>query len=481
MSSPVGAGGAGGGGGSGTTSACATSSTAPGMHTDMQQQQQDQQDVPKVKIRMPGKNEEEVVVKRRGRFKILKDTAVTVVTTGPGGGSAATPAAAAPAAAASTAVTDGPTPGNAGLLTIDASSTAATETTTHPSARRSPSNKPPMTPSSHTRSQSDASAASGIANTLQQGVHVHTGAGLPGAAAKTAAASAAGSEEPNTGAGGGNERVLQAASASALAGTTGTSSAMASPTGAVETITPSASFSPSIQQPHLVASPPVVPGIGNAPVKQKGRFSITPASDGAAGLVGGEGGAEDPSAPSVGGGTGTSNKRPPQHLQQPRLPHRHQGSQDSEATASLPPSVDARPRDRDRDRDREETMQRSPKYGQSAEANRSQQQQQQQQQQQSKTNFRRQSLTQQQHQGGGGPQNVQENPSRDPSQPAGLFPEKHARAASADKAIGGGNIGAGRTGAQPGGLGKVFYFMDQMKMEVVEADRAIKSLQVREK
>ena len=256
---------------------------------------------------------------------------------------------------------------------------------------------------------------------------------------------------------------------------------MASPTGAVETITPSASFSPSIQQPHLVASPPVVPGIGNAPVKQKGRFSITPASDGAAGLVGGEGGAEDPSAPSVGGGTGTSNKRPPQHLQQPRLPHRHQGSQDSEATASLPPSVDARPRDRDRDRDREETMQRSPKYGQSAEANRSQQQQQQQQQQQSKTNFRRQSLTQQQHQGGGGPQNVQENPSRDPSQPAGLFLEKHARTASADKAIGGGNTGAGRTGAQPGGLGKVFYFMDQMKMEVVEADRAIKSLQVREK
>ena len=123
-------------------------------------------------------------------------------------------------------------------------------------------------------------------------------------------------------------------------------------------------------------------------------------------------------------------------------------------------------------------MQRSPKYGQSAEANRSQQQQQQQ-QQQSKTNFRRQSLTQQQHQQqeGGGPQNAQENP----SQPAGLFPEKHARAASADKAIGGGNAGAGRTGAQSGGLGKVFYFMDQMKMEVVEADRSIKSLQVCEK
>jgi len=121
-------------------------------------------------------------------------------------------------------------------------------------------------------------------------------------------------------------------------------------------------------------------------------------------------------------------------------------------------------------------MQRSPKYGQSAEteASRSQQQQQQQQQeQQSKANVKRQSLTQQQQQGASGPQDVQDHP----SQPAGLFPEKHARAASADKAIGGGNAGAGRPGTQTGGLGKVFYFIDQMKMEVVEADRAIKSLQ----
>ena len=208
---------------------------------------------------------------------------------------------------------------------------------------------------------------------------------------------------------------------------------------------------------------------GNVAVKQKGRFSITPASDDTAGLVGGAGaGFGDPSAPSVGGGIVTSNKRPPQYLQQPRLPPKHQSSQDSEATAPLAPSVDTRRRDC------EEKMQRSPNDGQITET-RTQPQQQPQSQQQSKTNTKSQSLVQEQ-QGTSGPQNVQEHP----SQPAGLFPEKHARAAATDKLTLGGVTSSNSSG-RPGQnhLGKVFYFVEQMKIEVTEADKTMKKMQVR--
>ena len=247
----------------------------------------------------------------------------------------------------------------------------------------------------------------------------------------------------------------------AATGKAGTSSATTSPMNVVETITPAASFSPSIQQPHLGASPVVA---GSVAVKQKGRFSITPASDDAAGLVGGAGaGSGDPSAPSVGGGVVTSNKRPPQHLQQPRLPPKpkHQSSQDSEATAPLAPSVDTRRRDC------EEKMQRSPNNGQIAEDRI---------QPQPKPNAKRQHLDQEQQGTTSGPQNVQEHP----SQPAGLFPEKHARAGATDKLTLGGVISS-NTAGRPGQnhLGKVFYFVEQMKIEVTEADKTMKKMQVR--
>ena len=460
----------------------ATATTALQQQQQQQQQQNEEQDVPKVKLNIPGKNEDEVVVKRKGRFKILKDTAVTVVAPGPGAGSGQ---ASESAAAGAAAITDGP-PARVGESSAVSSGTI--EAKVHQSSARGSPNKPPF-PTPHTRSKSDTSAATSGSANAQRGVpaRLQGEGGVTSAVSLASTAAAVQSAEsvessPGSGStpaaanihgsgntGNANDRVqLTAGTVTAAPGVAGTSSVTTSPMNVVETITPAASFSPSIQQPHLGASPVVA---GNVAVKQKGRFSITPASDDTAGLVGGAG-SGDPSAPSVGGGVVTSNKRPPQYLQQPRLPPKHQSSQDSEATAPLAPSVDTRRRDC------EEKTQRSPNDGQITEA-RTQprpQQQPQQQQLQSKTNAKRQSFVQEQ-QGTSGPQNVQEHP----SQPAGLFPEKHARAAATDKVTLGGVISSSNTAGRPGQnhLGKVFYFVEQMKIEVTEADKTMKKMQVR--
>ena len=461
----------------------ATATTALQQQQQQQQQQQnEEQDVPKVKLNIPGKNEDEVVVKRKGRFKILKDAAVTVVAPGPGAGSGQ---ASESAAAGAAAITDGP-PARVGESS--AVSSGAIEAKVHQSSARGSPYKPPF-PTPHTRSKSDASAATSGSANAQRGVpaRLQGEGGVTSAASLASTAAAVQSAEsaessPGSGstpaaanihgsgnAGNANDRVqLTAGTVTAAPGVAGTSSATTSPMSVVETTAPAASFSPSIQQPHLGASPVVA---GNVAVKQKGRFSITPASDDTAGLVGGAG-SGDPSAPSVGGGVVTSNKRSPQHLQQPRLPPKHQSSEDSEATAPLAPSVDMRRRDC------EEKTQRSPNDGQVTEA-RTQprpQQQPQQQQLQSKTNAKRQSFVQEQ-QGTSGPQNVQEHP----SQPAGLFPEKHARAAATDKVTLGGVTSSSNAAGRPGQshLGKVFCFVEQMKIEVTEADKTMKKMQVR--
>jgi hypothetical protein len=420
----------------------------------------------KVKINIPGQNEGEAVVRRKGRFTILKDTAVTVVAPGPGDGHAnatgagadagdGSCAAATPADPAPVGVAASVTDGSAQVGVSAVSSTASGAKLQQSSTRGSP-NKPPL-PSPHTRSKSDSSAASVSAN-AQRGVAT-TATSLASTAAQSAAAAAAASTSvvanPRTrtcSGNGGNERVDMA---SAMVGATGNSSATTSPINLVETITPATSFSPSILQPHLGASPVMQHASG--PVKQKGRFSITPASGGTAGPGGG--GAGDQSASSAGG-------RPPQHLQQPRLPPKHLSSQDSEATPPLAPSVDTRPKDW------EEKMQKSPKHGQSAEA-RSQQQQ----EKQTKANVKRQFLAQQQQ----GSENATQNAQDHPSQPGGLFPEKHVRAAATDKALGGitGTTGAGRPGGQVGGMGKLLFFLEQMRAEVNIADKTIKNLQVR--
>ena len=453
-----------------------------GATTALRQQQHEEQDVPKVKLNIPGKNEDEVVVKRRGRFKILKDTAVTVVAPGPGGGSggghandsaAAGTTAAAGKAAMASAISDGSSARVRESSTVS-SAVPGAKGQQQASSRGSP-NKPPF-PNPHTRSKSDSSAAtSGSANAPRGGVPAGLQGGVKSAASLASAAVAAAESTLASGSGAspavadtrGNDRV-QLTAGTVMVGAAGTSSATTSPMNVVETITPAASFSPSIQQPLLGASPIVA---GNVTVKQKGRFSITPASEDTAGLVAGGAGAGagsgagsgDPLAPSLGGGIVASSKRPPQYLQQPRLPPKHQISQDSETTVPLAPSVDPVPRDC------EEKMQRSPSHEQSTEAPSLQQQQ----QQQSKAVINRQSLLQQQ-QGASGPQNVQEHP----SQPAGLFPEKHARAMAPS---GGTNThsAAGRPGGQPGGLGKVCYFIEQMKIEVTEADKTMKQMQVR--
>ena len=112
-------------------------------------------------------------------------------------------------------------------------------------------------------------------------------------------------------------------------------------------------------------------------------------------------------------------------------------------------------------------MQRSPNNGQITEAKT---------QPQPKPNAKRQHLDQEQQGTTSGPQNVQEHP----SQPAGLFPEKHARAAATDKLTLGGVTSSNSSG-RPGQnhLGKVFYFVEQMKIEVTEADKTMKKMQVR--
>lgn len=471
----------GSGNATGSSSAAVDGAGADTATTALQQQQQhEEQDVPKVKLNIPGKNEDEVVVKRKGRFKILKDTAVTVVAPGPGGGSGQASESAAAGAAGAAAITDGPPARVGESSTVSSGATGAK--VQQSSARGSP-NKPPF-PTPHTRSKSDSFAATSGSANAQRGVPARL-QGEGGVASAVSLAStavesvesvesstvsgstpAAANTHGSGNTGNANDRVqLTAGTVTSAASAVGTSSATTSPMNVVETITPAASFSPSIQQPHLGASPVVS---GNVAVKQRGRFSITPASDDAAGLGGGAGaGSGDPSAPSMGGGVVTSNKRPPQHLQQPRLPPKHQSSQDSEATAPLAPSVDTRRREC------EEKMQRSPNNGQIAEART--QPQPQQQQQQSKTNTKRQSLVQEQ-QGTSGPQNVQEHP----SQPAGLFPEKHAPAAATDKLTLGGVISSGNTAGRPGQnhLGKVFYFVEQMKIEVTEADKTMKKMQV---
>lgn len=86
--------------------------------------------MPKVKLNIPGKNEDEVVVKRKGRFKILKDAAVTVVAPGPGAGSGQ---ASESAAAGAAAITDGP-PARVGESS--AVSSGAIEAKVHQSSAR---------------------------------------------------------------------------------------------------------------------------------------------------------------------------------------------------------------------------------------------------------------------------------------------------------------------------------------------------------